>query len=246
MTDSFESERDTLYAETQGPSTPFRFDEQVARVFPDMIKRSVPGYDMMLEMIAVIAAAYARENSNCYDLGCSLGASSYAISKGLGSRNARIIAVDNSAAMIERCIQLANSWAGPQVSFQCADIRDISFHEASLVTMNFTLQFVPQQDRLPLLQRIAANTLPGGALVLSEKILSDNDRSQAVLTDLHHAFKVSRGYSQLEVARKRNALEDVLVPEHLATHKQRLIDAGFAEVHLWFQCFNFVSMLAIK
>jgi tRNA (cmo5U34)-methyltransferase len=112
------------------------------------------------------------------------------------------------------------------------------------VVLNFTLQFLPPGDRLPLLARIRDGLRAGGILILSEKIAGRDAAADGLLTEMHHAFKRANGYSELEISRKRSALEKVLVPETLDTHRQRLAAAGFARADLWFQCFNFVSLVA--
>jgi tRNA (cmo5U34)-methyltransferase len=119
----------------------------------------------------------------------------------------------------------------------------VNIHDASLTLLNFTLQFLPIQDRLPLLTKIAEGTLPGGVLVLSEKIRFEDADTQAEMTALHEAFKKANGYSNLEISRKRTALENVLIPETLEAHRERLREAGFQSSEVWFQCFNFVSLI---
>ncbi|MEP1217220.1 MAG: carboxy-S-adenosyl-L-methionine synthase CmoA [Marinobacter sp.] len=225
----------------------FRFDASVARVFPDMIRRSVPGYTTIIPMIEVITEQYARPGSHCYDLGCSLGASTLAMRHGIGDRDCTLTGVDNSAAMIERCEHYIALDDHPlPVNLRCEDILDTFLGDASVTTLNFTLQFVAPERREELMTRIADATLPGGALILSEKIRFESEAEQAIQTQLHHEFKRANGYSDLEISQKRSALEQVLIPETLAGHRQRLIKAGFDQVLVWYQCFNFVSMLAIK
>ncbi|HUH36762.1 MAG TPA: carboxy-S-adenosyl-L-methionine synthase CmoA [Spongiibacteraceae bacterium] len=241
------TERDTLYHQPLDAIAGFRFDEQVARVFPDMIQRSVPGYSTIIAMTGVLAERYARPGSHCYDLGCSLGASTLAMRQQLAGRDCRIIAVDNSPAMLERCRALVDSDPNATpVELVCGDIADTPIDNASVVVLNFTLQFVPLACRAALLERIARGMLPGGVLVLSEKIRFDDPHLDALNIDLHHSFKRANGYSDLEISQKRSALDNVLVPETLACHQQRLRDAGFQSVDVWFQCFNFASLVAIR
>jgi tRNA (cmo5U34)-methyltransferase len=241
------SGKDTLFASPLDAIAAFTFDERVVSVFPDMIQRSVPGYSTIIAMTGVLAGRYAQPRSRCYDLGCSLGASTLAMRSQLDGRDCRIVAVDNSAAMIERCRALidADPYTTP-VDLQLDDIVDAPIADASVVVLNFTLQFIPLEARATLLARIGANMRPGGILVLSEKIRFENDHQQQLNTDLHHAFKRGNGYSELEVAQKRNSLENVLRPETLAAHRQRLQAAGFSSVDVWFQCFNFASLVAIR
>lgn len=239
--------KDTIYSTPLDAIADFAFDANVVRVFPDMIQRSVPGYSTIVAMTGVLAERYARAGTHCYDLGCSLGASTLAMRALLDGRNCDIIGVDNSPAMIDHCRALiaADSHSTP-VILQLADINAIAIENASVAVMNFTLQFIAPEQREALLHRIADAMQPGGILVLSEKICFDDEHLQQLNTELHRAFKRANGYSDLEIAQKRTALENVLLPESLPSHRERLRRAGFASVDVWFQCFNFASMVAIK
>ncbi|MDF1822941.1 MAG: carboxy-S-adenosyl-L-methionine synthase CmoA [Alcanivoracaceae bacterium] len=243
------SDRDDLYARERQVIDRFSFDESVVRVFPDMIKRSVPGYDTIIEMTGVLAARYSQPGSLLYDLGCSLGASTLAMASLVPHQDCRIIAVDNSAAMLASARQLMDANPpGLQVTLTEEDIRRVSFapQSASVAVMNFTLQFVPRPDRDALLARLANALLPGGILVLSEKIAFADPQEDDLQRELHHAFKQNNGYSVMEISQKRNALENVLVPETLEEHRRRLGEAGFSQVHVWFRCFNFLSLVAVR
>jgi tRNA (cmo5U34)-methyltransferase len=132
------------------------------------------------------------------------------------------------------------------ITLQHADVLDVPLQPASVVVMNFTLQFIAADQRDALVRRIADALQPGGIFVLSEKIcFADEDENQLQQT-LHHAFKFNNGYSQLEISQKRTALENVLVPETLEAHRARLLDAGFSRVSVWFHCFNFMSLVAFR
>ena len=243
---SSDTSQDTLYSQPLEAITGFVFDESVVRVFKDMIGRSVPGYSTLLSMIPVIMRRHGQADSRCYDLGCSLGASTLAMRHGINQGNVEIIAVDNSAAMIDKCRDNIQQDKSPvPVSLLCEDIRQTDISNASVVVMNFTLQFVDRDDRLSLVKKIYDGMKPGGVFLLSEKISLDED-CQQWMTELHHEFKKANGYSELEISQKRSALENVLVPESVYEHEQRLRAAGFTKVMPWFQCFNFVSLLALK
>ncbi|MGM0451048.1 MAG: carboxy-S-adenosyl-L-methionine synthase CmoA [Pseudomonadota bacterium] len=245
-TGRFDTETDAVYAGAGASDDPFRFDEAVARVFPDMIRRSVPGYTTIVPMIGVIAARFARPGTTLYDLGCSLGAVTLAMRHSVKAQDTRLVAVDNAASMIERCRHyIALDDGALPVELQCADIRDIDYQPASVVALNFTLQFLPPEDRSALLERLCRALTPGGALVLSEKVAFEDAAEQSLLEELHLDFKRAQGYSEMEISRKRNALEEVLIPETIATHCQRLEKAGFEQVTLWQQSLNFVSILAV-
>ena len=240
--------QDEIYASPLNEIIDFDFDEKVAEVFPDMIQRSVPGYGTMISNIGILAAKYAQPNSRCYDLGCSLGAVSLSMRQRINQPGCKVIAVDNSEAMVERGLVLMASDSSSRVPVEmvCADIQDIAIADASVVVLNFTLQFIPLDDRLALITRIHKGLKPGGALILSEKMAFDDQIKQDFHTEAHHDFKRANGYSNLEISQKRTALERVMIPESLNCHKRRLQEAGFPMSEVWFQCFNFASMAAIK
>jgi len=241
--------KDSLYSQPLGEVNGFAFDENVAQVFPDMIQRSVPGYQTIIAAIGLLSGRFARPHSVCYDLGCSLGAASFAMRQNITVENCKIIAVDNSSAMLARLENLLEQETlrySTVIELQCADIRDVKIENASVVVLNFTLQFLAVEDREKLLAKIYAGLLPNGALIISEKLAFEDERQQALQIDLHHAFKKAQGYSALEISQKRTALENVLIPETFAQHQQRLQSVGFSSTELWFQYFNFSSFIALK
>lgn len=243
MTDT----RDNIYADPLSDTGLFRFDDSVARVFPDMIKRSVPGYGTIIAMTGLLAGRYASAGSTLYDLGCSLGASTLAMRHNIRQPDCHIVAVDNSAAMLEHCRNIIDTDNhDTPVTLVCSDLQDVTIENASVVVLNFTLQFIPREARDDVIQRIYQGLLPGGIMVLSEKVTFEDPHLNELNIDLHHQFKRDNGYSELEVARKRNALENVLLPETLSRHRQRMAGAGFDSCDVWFQCFNFASLIALK
>ena len=240
-------QRDILYADTVTEPGLFAFDDRVARVFPDMIKRSVPGYTTVVAMTGLIAARYAKADTLLFDLGCSLGASTLSMRQHTLPPGSRIVGVDNSEAMLAQCRTIIDTDShDTPVDLVCADLAQVTVENASVVVLNWTLQFVPLEQRSAVIAGIFDGLLPGGVLVLSEKVTFEDPHLDALNIDLHHAFKRANGYSDLEIANKRSALENVLVPETLATHRSRLAEAGFESCDVWFQCFNFASLVAIK
>ncbi len=241
------SDTDLIYSNPHSQVKDFTFDAQVVEVFPDMISRSVPGYNTIIDTIGRLSQRYVQDNSTVYDLGCSLGAATLAMRKAITAKNCHIIGIDNSSAMVERCQMHVNAFKGDTpVSIEQADIMSISFKPMSMAVLNFTLQFIEREYRQQLLCSIADNMLEGGILVLSEKITQVDPVCQDTVTELHHNFKRANGYSELEIAQKRTALENVMKPDTLDEQISRLKQAGFSHVTPWFQCFNFTSLIAIK
>lgn len=241
------SDTDLIFSNKQSKIKDFAFDAQVVEVFPDMISRSVPGYNTIIDTIGRLSQRFVTDNSHVYDLGCSLGAATLAMRKAITAKNCKIIGVDSSSAMVERCKMHVNAFKGDTpVKIIEENILNIEIENASMVVLNFTLQFIPPEQRQQLLTKIANGLKPGGLLLLSEKIADRDGVCNDLLTDLHHDFKRANGYSELEIAQKRTALENVMRTDNLDTHLDRLRQAGFNHTTPWFQCFNFFSLIAIK
>ena len=242
---------DRIFVDEKLGDEPFRFDDAVARVFPDMLRRSIPGYAASLEAIGSLAARFVRPQTRAYDLGCSLGAATLAMRQGIRSPGCRIIAVDNAPAMVDRCKALIvnDTSAHPDraaVDVCLGDLETTPVEQASMVVLNYTLQFVPAERRDDVIRSIHDGLVPGGLLFLSEKVVDEDPRMEALLVDLYHEHKRRNDYSALEIARKRAALENVLVPESVAAHRRRLSAAGFGNIAVWLRYFNFVSIIALK
>lgn len=239
---------DRIFASGGAGNRTFQFNAAVADVFPDMLKRSIPGYAASIQMIGSLARRFVTENTRCYDLGCSLGAAALAMRHNIREAGCRILAIDNSAAMIRRCQNIIRDDDGiVPVDVIAADVRrEVDIDNASMVVMNYTLQFLPLADRDEMIGKLCIGMKAGGVFVLSEKIVDDDHVIEEVLVDLHHEQKKRNAYSDSEIARKRAAIENVLIPESLASHLARLRQAGFSHVGVCLRQFNFVSLVAIK
>ncbi len=244
--------RDEIYRAKTNNVSKFIFDEKVAAVFDDMISRSVPGYSQILQLLPTLVKQFQKTKGDYYDLGCSLGAGMLAIAQGLRSKTYtqkhNIIGIDSSAAMLAQAESVFAKTEYPNINFEfsCADINKITTTNAAMVLMNFTLQFITLDKRKELIQSIFDNLNVGGGLIISEKIKFDDSTTNEALIDIHHQYKADQGYSQLEISQKRDAIDNVLIPETLDAHLARLNTAGFKVVTPWFQNLQFISILAIK
>lgn len=239
---------DTIYAKKRERVPPFVFDDAVVEVFPDMINRSVPAYALSLDLMGLIAARYVQEGSNIYDLGCSLGAGILAMEKAIPHANCHIIGIDNSASMVKRCLEIVTTHKESDIMIDIvmSNLEHSPVRNASMVVLNYTLQFIPLEERQGLIDRIFSGLLPGGALFLSEKVVFPDQEKTERFIDLHHDYKRSQGYSDMEISQKRDAIENVLIPETISKHQSRLLGAGFRSAELCLQTLNFISLLAIK
>ena len=239
--------KDAIYNSPLEKIVDFQFDEKVASVFANMIQRSVPGYATVISLIGIMASEYAQPGTSCYDLGSSLGAVSLSMSQRISQPDCAIIAIDNSPDMIQRSRDLIgqNKGAVP-IELICADIQDIEIKNASVVVLNYTLQFIDPSLRLQLLTRIYQGLADKGVLILTEKLDFKTETVRNEFDNLHAAFKRIQGYSELEISQKRTALENTLIRETIESHQQRMARAGFSSSELWFQCLNFASLIAFK
>ncbi len=245
-------QKDSIYSAEHTSISPFKFDDRVATVFNDMISRSVPSYQPILAMLPTITRQFRMHDHNYYDLGCSLGAGLHAMAEGLKHTqgltdlSAKLIGIDNSSAMIARAEEHRCPYDNLEVRYSVQDLADTEINNAAMVLMNFTLQFVTLDARDELIQRIHDGMVKGGAMLLSEKIRYDHAPTNQILIDIHHRYKADQGYSQLEISQKRDAIENVLIPETLDTHIKRLQNAGFSIVTPWLQNLQFISILVVK
>lgn len=238
--------KDKIYSKPRKKISKFVFDQKVASVFNDMISRSVPGYSDIIQMCGILAVQFVKPQTRVYDLGCSLGSASRAVLKAVPNQPYELIALDPSSAMLSKAKENLRGKYEASVLLDCGKAESVGIKNASFVMLNFVLQFIPKANRLALLQKIYAGLNPGGALVLSEKIDFETKRERDAQRKLHEEFKKTRGYSDLEISQKRTALEKVLIPETLRAHEKRLRQAGFSKVYVWFRCFNFASLIAVK
>jgi len=241
------SYRDAIFSTPLDKVARFSFDEQVVACFPDMIRRSVPGYGQILAMLGLIARRHLRHGAHVYDLGCSLGAGGLALAGHLPRDAFQLTGVDLSPAMVKRAREtLAEEYPDHDIEIIEGDIRTLDYRASGMIVLNFTLQFLDPGEREALLVRLYEALEPGGVLVLSEKIKAGDEQDNAWLVERYHDFKRANGYSDLEISQKRNALENVLVPDRLDDHHRRLAAAGFSRSLTWFQYMNFASMVAFK
>lgn len=238
---------DRLFSETNLKTGEFSFDENVARVFDDMISRSIPLYADVQRSIPVLASLLDHDPIRVFDLGCSTGTSLIHLARTLPDRNLELIGIDNSQAMLDKCHQKLESLKlAEQIQTHLSDISTFEIQDASIILMNYTLQFVAKESRPSILQKLFQSIRPGGFLLVSEKVIHEQPAMDDALVDLYFEFKRRQGYSDLEISRKRDALENVLVPMTIDQNMQMFSDAGFQKVELLLKWFNFATFVCYR
>ena len=237
--------QDNIYEKGNLSGLPFSFNEEVAEVFEDMIERSVPGYKTSQSIITLYAKKFYREDTNCYDIGCSLGASSFSILQ--GANRAKIIAIDKSAAMIDECERIFKNYENSNsLIFLNEDIMESDLQNASVVVVNYLIQFLGLDERDILFKKIFNALIPNGILILSEKVHYENKFENQRIINTHHLFKSANGYSDLEISGKRDSLEGILKTEHEEDHILRARKVGFTKVDKILSNLNFRTFVFSK
>lgn len=240
--------KDKLFNKHLEPGTAFEFNHQVAEVFDDMVSRSVPFYDEIHRILLDIVDRACPQFDRVYDLGCSTGTTISILSRHAANRSTQphFVGIDNSESMLVKCRGKLKNSGVQDYELHCQNIEDTDISDADLVIMNYTLQFLDPDTRPQVLETIYNGLRPGGVFMLSEKIRTNEEHVQGLLTELYYDFKRRNGYSELEIAQKREALENVLRPITPEEQLDALRDAGFTKVDMIFRWYNFASYIGIR
>jgi len=222
----------------------FEFDEEVASVFDDMLDRSVPFYKEMQKLNISLASSFLKDNDKVFDLGCSTGTTLIELSKN-SHKNLELYGVDSSKAMLEHASKKSKAF-GVDINFICDDIFKIDLNSSKVIFSNYTLQFIRPLQREKLIKKIFDSLAEEGAFIFSEKLVSSNSLLNKLLIDEYYGFKKTQGYSEFEIAQKREALENVLIPYTENENIKMIKDAGFSHCETIFKWVNFASFIAIK
>lgn len=238
---------DRVFADPAGRPSDFRFDSRTARVFDDMVERSVPFYDEIQRMSVELAADFAVPGSNLYDIGCATG-TTLLLLEDVVDPSVRFVGIDNSEQMLDRArAKLADHPSPRERELVCADVHEnLTIENASVVFMTLTLQFVRPLHRERVVQTIADGLGPQGALILVEKLTEGDTLFNRLFIKYYYDMKRRRGYSDLEIAQKREALENVLIPYRLEENEALLKKCGFTKTQVWFRWYNFCGLIAVK
>lgn len=239
--------KDSIFKDKRDFIENFHFGKETAAVFDDMLDRSVPFYAEIQRMMGEIAEDFAVPGSNLYDLGCSTGTSLLWLDRLLPD-DVKFVGVDSSPEMLDQCREkLAEHGFSRSHELVCQNLDDgVAIVNASVVIMNLTLQFVRPLYRERLIQSIANGTNEGGCLLLVEKVLGPDSTLNRLFIKYYYDFKKRNGYSELEIAQKREALENVLIPYHFDENRELLLRNGFKACEVFFRWYNFCGMVAIK
>jgi tRNA (cmo5U34)-methyltransferase len=238
---------DKIFKTPRDKIEPFEFNQRVVNVFDDMIHRSVPLYNETIQRMAGLAKKYYIKGSNIYDLGCSMGNFGIAFLQKMGKKEFSMISVDNSPQMLDEYRKrLSDQPHGKYVRPKLESIENIQLTNASVIVLHLTLQFIPVSVRDAIIQKIYNALVPSGILLITEKVIHKSSALTELQQDFYYNFKKENGYSNLEISQKRDALENVLIPETLEEHTDRFERAGFKDIDVWLKWFNFASFICCK
>jgi tRNA (cmo5U34)-methyltransferase len=242
--------KDQVFAGSAARASDFEFNKEVADVFDDMLNRSVPYYREQQALMQQIARKFYVPGTCVYDLGCSTGVTLINMAKTLGP-NVHLIGYDYSKPMLEKAhANIAQAGLSEQIELRQGDFNDVldkmELQNASVVTLCWTLQFVRPLWRDRLVKWINQGTVAGGALVCMEKVLTNSSDMNRYFIDFYYEYKSKNGYSPEEILRKREALENVLVPYRTDENFELFRRNGYSTVETCFQWFNFAGYLCVK
>ncbi len=237
---------DALYAAEKSLVADFNFGAETTAVFDDMLHRSVPFYDELQRMVAELASDFAVDGTNVYDLGCSTGATLLALCQ--LDRDVTLIGIDSSDAMLARADEgLRRAHSGKRFTRRNQDLlHGLVIENASVVVMSLTLQFVRPLHRERVLRTVHDGLNPQGCLLLIEKVLEEETLANRLFIKHYYDFKRRNGYAEIEIAQKREALENVLIPYRLEENREMLVAVGFRQPEIFFKWYNFCGILAVR
>lgn len=238
--------KDTLFA-VNAIEEDFEFNDRVVEVFDDMLDRSIPFYQDVIQISAQLLDKSLTHGDFIYDLGCATGTTLLQFSRLLKTRDLHYVGIDNSQPMLDKARLKAEIYSkNEKLSFINGDITTFNRPGIGCIVLNYTLQFIRPLQRETFLQRLFECLRPGGVILLSEKIISHDGKLNRDFIDIYYEYKKSKGYSELEIAKKREALENVLIPFSIEENKKMLENSGFSSVETYFQYLNFASFIGIK
>ena len=225
----------------------FKFTSETARVFDDMVSRSVPFYEEMQRMTAELAGDFAQPNSTVYDLGCSTATTLALIDRRVDP-SVRFVGFDNSQPMLDKGKEKLQALkVSRPFELINADLHSLPrLENASVAVMNLTLQFVRPLYREKLVRAVCEGTNKDGCFILIEKLTVEDSRLNRLFIDYYYEMKRRNGYSDIEISQKREALENVLIPYRLDENVEMLKAAGYRTVEEFFRWYNFCGILAVK
>ena len=239
--------KDEIFAEGEFQRGSFRFNDSVASVFDDMATRCIPYYNEVIQLTASAADKFISDNGLIYDIGCSTGNTLLFISKALRDRKINLIGIDPSESMLNKAQEKASVYTySHDIQFLEGSAESYEFKAADMIILNYTLQFIEVDQRPALIKKLYDSLKPGGMLIMSEKLCQEDENVQEFNTETYEAFKAGNGYSYLEIANKRQALENILVPGSLTSNLDLLNTAGFERVEILFKWLNFTTFLVFK
>lgn len=239
--------RDEVFKEHYTKPSDFKFNSTVAGVFDDMVNRSVPYYEEIQRMVSELAADHCTEGNSIYDLGCSTGTTMLYMDQTV-PRHIQFVGIDDSQAMLDKCRQkLTAVNCDRPVDLLVGDLnKDVPIQNASVVVLCLTLQFVRPLNRERLVKQIYDGLESGGVLILVEKILAEDSQFNRDFIKYYYGMKRRHNYSEMEIAQKREALENVLIPYKTSENITLLRDAGFEHCEVFFKWYNFTGIIAKK
>jgi tRNA (cmo5U34)-methyltransferase len=239
--------KDNIFNHPQDRIPPFEFNDNVVAVFEDMINRSVPFYSEIVRRQVQLAARFYKDGTKIWDLGCSHGNFGLGFAALMAGKPFQLIGIDSSQPMLDKYSSRLQKMGGLRsIELLCSDVMDVELSKASVVVLNLTMQFLDPGYRDQLISKIFEALVPGGVLLITEKIVHEDDYLDELQQAFYYRYKTENGYSRMEISQKRDALENVMIPDSVEVHQKRFTESGFTQYDLWLKWFNFAAWICRK
>ncbi|MGW4808644.1 methyltransferase domain-containing protein [Kitasatospora sp. NPDC004272] len=216
--------------------TPQKFDNHVSK--------SVPLYSEGHALISQCVEFFSRRGGVIIDVGCSTGTLLAQIAAKECCKDVSLIGFDIEADMVrvarQRCRELEN------VTIRQGDMLSVDYNGANAVIMYYTLQFLPPGDRHTAMRMVCDGLVEGGGLLLFEKTLEPDSRTQDIVQQLYAEFKLDNGFDPDEIYQKAHSLRSVMAPQRSSETHDLLREVGFTSITTIQKYLHFEGILAIK
>jgi len=219
--------------------------ENIADVFDDHVRKSVPLYDLGHELTCHVGDFFLPPNATVVELGTSTGAlAKKFLDHSTARSDIRYVAYDRVDSMLERARTRCGS--DPRIEFLNDDVATAAFPRSNLIIAYYTLQFVHPRSRQDVFTKMYDSLEWGGAALVFEKVRAPDARFQDMAMQLYHEFKLVQGFDEGEILNKQRSLKGVLEPFSTQGNIELLRRAGFVDIMTVLKYVCFEGFLAIK
>ena len=183
---------------------------EIASTFDDHVREQLPWYDMVTDAVCYIVRNYLTDQNTVVDVGASTGNLINKLMPLLLERKAYAVALEKSPTMVDVLKRRFENHHN--VSILQEDVRSSGTEQAQVFVVFLTMMFIPVHERQRVIDRLRANLLKGGVLVVVDKVCDHGGYFATVLKRLGMHWKIQQGAELGEVTTKEMSLAGVQIP----------------------------------